>query len=148
MISALIKRILPRGLYGRAALILVVPIVTLQLVVSLAFLQRHFEGVTRQMTRNIAYEISLIAREVAASADAVAAAAAAGRLGGELAMEVALPAGRDAPAGDSRVFYDLSGRVVIATLREATQAHDLVLTSYYADEARWPEIGYPGPLAL
>jgi len=26
--------------------------------------------------------------------------------------------------------------------------HDLVLTSYYADEARWPEIGYPGPLAL
>lgn len=62
MISALIKRILPRGLYGRAALILVVPIVTLQLVVSLAFLQRHFEGATWQMTRNIAYEISLIAR--------------------------------------------------------------------------------------
>ena len=42
MISAWIKRFLPRGLYGRAALILIVPIVTLQLVVSLAFLQRHF----------------------------------------------------------------------------------------------------------
>ncbi len=119
MISASIKRILPRGLYGRAALILVVPIVTLQLVVSLAFLQRHFEGVTRQMTRNIAHEISLIAREAAAAPDAAAAAAAAGRIGDELAMAVSLPAGRDAPAADSRVFYDLSGRAVIATLREA-----------------------------
>ena len=31
---AVLKRILPRGLYGRAALILLVPIVTIQLVVS------------------------------------------------------------------------------------------------------------------
>jgi two-component system, OmpR family, osmolarity sensor histidine kinase EnvZ len=46
-----LKSFLPRGLYGRAALILIVPIVTIQLVVSLAFIQRHFEGVTRQMTR-------------------------------------------------------------------------------------------------
>ena len=46
----LIKQALPRGLYGRAALILIVPIVTLQLVVSVGFLQRHFEGVTGQLT--------------------------------------------------------------------------------------------------
>lgn len=122
MISASIKRILPRGLYGRAALILVLPIVALQLVVSLAFLQRHFEGVTLQMTRNIIHEISLIADEVSAAPDAGAAARAAARLGEDLAMEVALPAGPGAPAGDSRVFYDLSGRVVIATLREAFPA--------------------------
>lgn len=119
MISATIKRILPRGLYGRAALILVLPVVALQLVVSLAFLQRHFEGVTLQMTRNITHEISLIAHEVAAAPDAGAAAGAAARLGEELAMAVTLPAAAGAPAADSRVFYDLSGRVVIATLREA-----------------------------
>ncbi|KAB2884404.1 MAG: two-component sensor histidine kinase, partial [Albidovulum sp.] len=81
MISSTIKRILPRGLYGRAALILIVPILALQLVVSLAFLQRHFEGVTRQMTRNIALEIALISDAVAAAPDPAGAAAPAARLG-------------------------------------------------------------------
>ena len=109
MISAWFKRILPRGLYGRAALILILPIVTLQLVVSLAFLQRHFEGVTRQMTRNIAYEIGLIANAVEAAPNQRAAAAEAKRLGGHLAMSVVLPAGPDAPVADTRIFYDLSG---------------------------------------
>lgn len=131
MISAPIKRILPRGLYGRAALILLLPILTLQIVVSLAFLQRHFEGVTRQMTRNIGLEIALIADAADAAPAVGAARAVAGRLGGALAMTVALPAGPGAPDADSRVFYDLSGRVVIATLREAFPAigaidlHDL-----------------------
>ena len=40
-----LKQIMPRGLYGRAALILIVPIVTIQLVVSVVFIQRHFERV-------------------------------------------------------------------------------------------------------
>ena len=39
-----LKRMLPRGLYGRAALILLVPIVTLQIVVSGQILQRYFRG--------------------------------------------------------------------------------------------------------
>jgi two-component system osmolarity sensor histidine kinase EnvZ len=119
MISSTIKRILPRGLYGRAALILIVPILALQLVVSLAFLQRHFEGVTRQMTRNIALEIALISDAVAAAPDPAGAAAPAARLGEALAMTVTLPAGPGSPAADRRVFYDFSGRIVIATLRQA-----------------------------
>ena len=41
-----LKMFLPRGLYGRAALILIVPIVTIQLVVSVGFMQRHFDDVT------------------------------------------------------------------------------------------------------
>ena len=52
-----LKRMMPRGLYGRAALILIVPVVTIQLVVSVTFIQRHFEGVTRQMTRSVASEV-------------------------------------------------------------------------------------------
>jgi two-component system, OmpR family, osmolarity sensor histidine kinase EnvZ len=50
----------PRGLYGRAALILVVPIVTIQLVVSIMFIQRHYEAVTRQMTESIVLEIGYL----------------------------------------------------------------------------------------
>ena len=45
-----LKPLLPRSLFGRAALILVVPVVSVQLIVSIIFIQRHFEGVTRQLS--------------------------------------------------------------------------------------------------
>lgn len=119
MISRWFRSMLPRGLYGRAALILIVPIVIIQLVVSIAFIQRHFERVTEQMTRNLVLEIALLAGRVAEAPDRAAAQEAGGALGRDLAMTVTLPAPADAPDSDQRLSYDLSGRVVIATLRDA-----------------------------
>ena len=52
-----LKSLLPRGLFGRAILILVLPVVVVQLPVSIAFIQRHFEGVTRQMTACVLIEM-------------------------------------------------------------------------------------------
>ena len=54
------KSYLPRTLYGRAALILLVPVLALQLVVSVVFIQRHYAGVTEQMTRNVVLELRLL----------------------------------------------------------------------------------------
>ena len=39
-----LKSYLPRSLYGRSALILIAPVVAIQLVVSIIFIQRHFDG--------------------------------------------------------------------------------------------------------
>ncbi len=117
MIFGWFKRVLPHGLYGRAMLILILPIVMIQLVVSIAFIQRHFEGVTRQMTRNVVQEISFVTGRIAAAPDLVAAQSEAVALGEALAMSVTLPAPAEAPAADARLYYDFSGRVVIATLR-------------------------------
>ncbi|WP_412174933.1 ATP-binding protein [Albidovulum sediminicola] len=113
-ISASLKRILPRGLYGRAALILILPVVVVQLVVSVAFLQRHFEGVTRQMTQNIVLEIDLLSDAIE-SAPPGAVQEAALAVAGPLALDLDWA---DRPESDRRIFYDLSGRVVISTLRE------------------------------
>lgn len=55
-----IKRYLPKGLYGRVALILLLPIVMLQFLVSIVFVQRHFEGVTEQLTQSIRLEMYLL----------------------------------------------------------------------------------------
>ena len=46
-----LKSYLPRSVYGRAALILILPVVFVQVVVSVIFIQRHFDGVTRQVSR-------------------------------------------------------------------------------------------------
>ncbi len=110
-----LKPLLPRGLYGRAALILIVPVVAIQLVVSVVFIQRHFEGVTRQMTGNILIEVGYLLDEVNGAPTLAAAQAQAAALTGPLEMQVLLPA--PPAAGDRRTWIDLSGREMIRTLR-------------------------------
>lgn len=64
---------MPRGLYARAALILLLPVLTIQLLVSVVFIQRHFEGVTNQMTSSVAIELRYlidIANETSSRVDA------------------------------------------------------------------------------
>lgn len=109
-----LKLSMPRSLYGRAALILLLPVVTLQLGISISFFQRHFAEVTQQMTRNVARELRLVLAQMPASdaqlpqvmADADA-----------LEIDVSMPA--TALRGDLRPWYDLSGRWVISELRDS-----------------------------
>lgn len=100
MASGFLKRALPRGFYGRAALILIVPIVTIQLVVSVMFLQRHFEDVTLQMTGTLSRDLGLVLESPS--------------FGDSLGIWVGAGAG---PTENTRRFYDLSGSVVIRELR-------------------------------
>lgn len=109
-----LKRYMPRSLYGRAALILVLPIVTVQLVVSVVFIQRHFEGVTRQMTTGTLAEISYLVRQVNAAPDLVTASTIARNTGAQLNLVAIVPT--PLQVGDRRHFYDLSGRTVIDTI--------------------------------
>ncbi|MCJ8139933.1 ATP-binding protein [Falsirhodobacter halotolerans] len=102
---------LPRSLYGRAALILILPILTIQLVFALQFIQRHYEGVTQQMSRGVELELSLFLD--AFNADPALAA----RVADELHFTVTDPAYWTGGA-DRRDFFDVSGRAIIATLRD------------------------------
>jgi hypothetical protein len=54
------KRFVPRGIYARAALILIVPVLAVQLVVSSVFIQRHYENVTEQMALALSLDLNLI----------------------------------------------------------------------------------------
>jgi two-component system osmolarity sensor histidine kinase EnvZ len=106
---------MPQGIYGRAALILLLPVLTLQIVVSVVFIQRHFEGVTAQMTRNVLIETRYLVSQID-GADTLAGAGLVGaQLGQALQIAVLVPA--QGPGAERRAFYDLSGRVVVDTLR-------------------------------
>lgn len=115
---AVLQRIFPRGLYWRAALILIVPIVAIQLVVSTAFIQRHYEGVTRQMTNGVAIDLGFLLSAVEAAGSAEAAMTGVGPLAKDLEVTLTIPAGPDAPLADRTGFLDLSGRVMVETLHE------------------------------
>lgn len=111
-----IKTYMPRSLFGRAALILIVPIITIQLVVSVVFIQRHFDGVTRQLSRGLSLEVRHLMRQLDAAPDLATAQQQAENLAQDLSMRVVLPAQGPPPAADRRVFWDLSGREVGTTL--------------------------------
>jgi two-component system osmolarity sensor histidine kinase EnvZ len=96
----------PRGLYGRAALILIAPVVTILMVVSTAFIQRHYADVSRQMTSGVALEIALVLSRPDGAGIAE-----------ELGMEMVRPATGPAPQ-DGWIWWDFAAPVVIATLRE------------------------------
>ncbi len=109
---------MPRSLYGRAALILIAPIVAIQLVVSIIFIQRHYEGVTRQLSRGAMIELRYVLDQIEAAPSLAEAQALAARLGPGLAMTVTLPADEPVPATERRDYFDWSGRAMIATLEE------------------------------
>ncbi|MEO0939806.1 MAG: ATP-binding protein [Pseudomonadota bacterium] len=104
-----LKHYMPRSLYGRAALILLLPVVFLQLVVTVLFTQRHFEDVTRQMSDAALREVRLALRviEEEARSDGVLRATIP-----ELDITVrAIPAA-DLEGPDFRTWDDFSGRII------------------------------------
>lgn len=113
----LIKRFLPRGIYGRAALILVLPVVSVTLVVSVTFIQRHFDRVARQMTLPLSQEVQLITDQINASPDQTSALQSAHRIAEPLGIRAAFP---DTPevavSGMHHNLFDFSGRAVMAEL--------------------------------
>ncbi|MXU65725.1 ATP-binding protein [Oceanomicrobium pacificus] len=117
-----LKSYMPRSLFGRALLIMVVPIVALQLVVATAFIQRHFAQVTAQMTRPLASEINYLVQEIEQAPDLAAARAALVQLAGPFELALTIEENDRIPPKDQVRFYDLSGRSVITTLRERVNA--------------------------
>jgi two-component system osmolarity sensor histidine kinase EnvZ len=134
-----LKRYMPRGIYGRAALILVLPVVMLQLVVSVVFVQRHFEGVTEQLTKGVALELALVLDRLEAEGPE-----AARELAGALDYALREAPTSAVPTDHVLRFYDFSGRIVIRELDERLDGFRALLlpndfdVTLYADSAGGP----------
>ena len=111
-----LKRYMPRSLYGRAALIMMLPIVVLQLVVSIAFIQRHLQDVTAQMTSTILRELELISDFGSASSTQDAMLEATAPLLVPLKMQLRFLDDTELPPQDELAWNEFSGRVVRDTL--------------------------------
>ena len=122
MIAARLKDWMPTSLYWRAALILLVPVMTILLVVTVVFFQRLYEDVTRQMTATVVQQVRLVVERLDGAEDAAQALEIASPLGIEISTGTAIYA-------DRRAWSDLSGRTVIEVFRiefPDLQAVDLV----------------------
>lgn len=121
-----LKNYMPRGIYARAALILILPVLLLQLLVSIVFIQRHFDGVTRQMTSGVNIELRFLIDTANASESLQAARSAIAQIDAPLEITTELPA-EDMVAKDVIPVLDLTGSMVIETLRAGIE--DLIVVS-------------------
>ena len=55
-----LRGVMPKGLYARALLIIIVPMVILQSVVAFAFMERHWNTVTQRLSRAVVQDISAL----------------------------------------------------------------------------------------
>src|SRR5215469_3602282 len=55
-----LKRLLPRGLFGRSLIIIVAPIVLLQAIIAYVFFERDLETTTRRLARDVAADMALL----------------------------------------------------------------------------------------
>lgn len=118
MLFGWLKQYMPRSLYARAVLILLLPVVVLQLVVTVLFLTRHFEDVTIQMSVAVARELTLALDIIDAAPDRDSIPSEVIKKAGQLAL-TAVPVEPEAvPDEMQRVWYDFSGRVIISFLPE------------------------------
>ena len=111
-----LKNYMPRGIYARAALILIMPVVLLQLLVSVVFIQRHFDGVTQAMTRAMNIELRFLIDTANVAGTEAQALARLAEVADSLEVDVTLPAPTPPPQ-DIKPFDDLTGNKVIETLR-------------------------------
>ena len=121
-----LKRYMPRSLFGRAVLILVVPIVGLQLFVATIFIQRHFDGVTRQLAKGLGLEIAALVDQVESN-DGLTEETL--DMSGILGLDVQFDRDGQTSGAFLRHWYDISGRViedVLETTLERDAGIDLV----------------------
>jgi two-component system osmolarity sensor histidine kinase EnvZ len=146
MSFSMLKHYMPRSLYGRAALILILPIITLQLSISVVFIQRHFEGVTEQMTSSVGLDLQYLLDGVNAASDLTAAQAIEDTVANPLQLLMTLPADGMPQAGSWR-WFDFSGRVVERTLQVRIDG----LGPVVLPDSRWVELWFEtahGPMMI
>ena len=128
-----LKQYMPRGIYARAALILLLPVVVVQVVVSILFAQRHFEGVTVQMADTVEREIRLVLDRLAEVPVGADVGDALADIAVPLNMSVQRVPADALEAPNARDWDDFTGRVMIRRLGErlpAIQSFDLSSGSF------------------
>ncbi|MEM9735561.1 MAG: ATP-binding protein [Pseudomonadota bacterium] len=121
-VGAALKPYMPKSLFWRAFLILVLPIVLLQAVVALVFIQRHYDGVTAQMAGSVAREINFAIERVNKAPDREAARAALAEMSGRFFLLVELDPEAELNPGVHRALFDLTGAVIAETLSRTLTA--------------------------
>ena len=112
-----IKQYLPRKLFGRTILIFLFPIIMIELVVFVAFIQRHFEQVTSQMSEVFSYQVKYIINSAAAEKKENKQALV-NKIGKDFELEVRMITDEPSQRIRDLEVFDFSGSAFVKTMRK------------------------------
>lgn len=131
-LRALINSRLPKGLYARVLLIIILPIVIMQMAVAYFFFNAHWATVTANLSDSVAADVS-VAVELYKQAPSEARAASLDRmLRPNMELSVALEADDDLPLTTRKAFFS----VLDSTLRRAL--NEALTDPFWFDTTRYP----------
>ncbi len=90
-----LKRFVPKGLFARSLLIIVLPVAIMQMVVTYMFFDLHWEQVSRRLSEGAAGDVAMVTRQYIATPEKFAQIAETARA--DLRLSVALQAGAKLP---------------------------------------------------
>ncbi|MEE8453520.1 MAG: histidine kinase dimerization/phospho-acceptor domain-containing protein, partial [Limibaculum sp.] len=134
-IRKFLKRYLPKSLFGRAVLILLLPILLLQAVVASIFIQRHYDAITEQMASAVGRDLNFAIARIETADTIEEARAALAEIAPQFGLEMGLDEGSAVRSRALRTFYDITGGVIEKTLKKVVHrpmALDLVNFRKYA----------------
>jgi two-component system, OmpR family, osmolarity sensor histidine kinase EnvZ len=116
-IGVAVSAILPKGLYARALIIVIAPMVLLQSVIAYAFLERHWQLVTRRLSASVTADIAAMI-DVYESYPQDSEGAMLGRIAGDrLGLDVDILPGAPLPATGPKPFFSILDRVLADEIR-------------------------------
>ncbi len=128
----LIKRWLPKSLFGRSLLIIVLPIALMQAAVILAFFDAHWETVTGRLSDSLAGDIALVVETYQADPRPAAFARLQQGAQDRLALSLALQPGKRLPDERRHSFFANVDRALQRALSERLDK------PFWFDTTRYP----------
>jgi two-component system osmolarity sensor histidine kinase EnvZ len=110
--------VLPKGLYARALIIIIAPIVVLQSVLVFVFMDRHWEYVTRRLSTATVQDISMLISMYEANPKANGTVMLTDLARDELGLVVQFVPGGELPPPGNKPFFRFLDRTLSKTIRE------------------------------
>ena len=111
-LSRLIADLMPKGLYARALIIIIAPIVVLEGVVAFVFMERHWQSVTRRLSESTARDVAALVDLYEAKPDASEQARLIELARERLAISMQILPPADLPEVRPKPFFDLLDRAL------------------------------------
>lgn len=128
----MLRRYLPKSLYARVLLIVILPIFLMQSVVTYVFFDRHWELVSANLSANVAGQIALITKQFKEAADPTQRRAIEEESTNQLQINVRFEPGKLIPQNDKLSFFAFHN----ATLRR--QLEDRLDEDFWFNTSSWP----------
>ncbi|MCB2113899.1 MAG: ATP-binding protein [Parvularculaceae bacterium] len=128
----MIKRFLPKSLYARVVLIVILPIFLMQSVITYVFFERHWDTVTANQSANIAGQVSLLTRLFEAAPDEEARREVVKLAFENLDISTRFERGKTVPRANKLSAFNLYNKTLDRQLREELDR------PFWFDTKSWP----------